>query len=242
MMADHQTRASSFVTSALEYALETRNLSRSFDLGERKVQALETVNFRVQPGEAVAIMGPSGGGKSTLLALLGGLDTPTSGQVMINGRDLYAMTEFERVQLRRGHLGYIFQGYDLLPALSVLENVEYPLLVAGLEPKQRRDRARAMLSEVGLEGKEHFLPDELSGGQQQRVGIARCLVSQPRVVLADEPTGNLDTGTTNAILDLLRLATQDRGMTLVMVTHDPEVAASADRIVRIRDGKLEVNS
>jgi putative ABC transport system ATP-binding protein len=242
MTLGHQIHASSFVASGLEYALETRSLSRIFDLGERKVQALENVNFRVRPGESVAIMGPSGGGKSTLLALLGGLDTSTSGQVLIEGQDLYAMTEFERVQLRRGHLGYIFQGYDLLPALSVLENVEYPLLVSGLEPKQRRERARAMLVEVGLEGKEHFLPDELSGGQQQRVGIARCLVSQPRIVLADEPTGNLDTGTTNAILELLRSATQDRGMTLVMVTHDPEVAASADRIVRIRDGKLEVNS
>jgi putative ABC transport system ATP-binding protein len=241
-MNSNQIRASGFVTSGPEYALETCNLSRSFDLGERKVQALETVNFRIRPGEAVAIMGPSGGGKSTLLALLGGLDTPTSGQVLIDGQDLYAMTEHERVQLRRGHLGYIFQGYDLLPALSVLENVEYPLLVAGLEPKQRRDRARAMLIEVGLEGKEHFLPDELSGGQQQRVGIARCLVSQPRVVLADEPTGNLDTATTHAILELLRSATFEHQMTLVMVTHDPEVAASADRIVRLRDGKLEVHA
>ena len=242
MMADYQTRVSGFITSSLRYALETRNLSRSFDFGERKVRALKHVDFRVQPGEGVAIMGPSGGGKSTLLALLGGLDRPTSGQVLIEGQDLYSMTEFERVQLRRGHLGYIFQGYDLLPALSVLENVEYPLLVAGLEPRQRRDRARAILVEVGLEGKEHFLPDELSGGQQQRVGIARCLVSEPRVVLADEPTGNLDTGTTRAILELLRSATLEHQMTLVMVTHDPEVAASADRIVRLRDGKLEVNT
>jgi putative ABC transport system ATP-binding protein len=242
MMTDHQIRVSGFITFGLEYAIETRSLTRTFDLGERKVQALENVNFRVQLGESVAIMGPSGGGKSTLLALLGGLDSPTSGQVLIDGQNLYTMTEFERVQLRRGHLGYIFQGYDLLPALSVLENVEYPLLVAGLEPTERRNRARAILSEVELGGKEEFLPDELSGGQQQRVGIARCLVSEPRVVLADEPTGNLDTGTTQAILELLRSATQDRGMTLVMVTHDLEVASSADRIVRIRDGKLEVNS
>ncbi len=241
-MTNEQTRVSGFIAHDLGYALETRNLSRSFDLGERKVRALENVNFRVRFGEAVAIMGPSGGGKSTLLALLGGLDTPTSGQVLINSQDLYAMTELERVQLRRGHLGYIFQGYDLLPALSVLENVEYPLLVAGIEIRERRERARAMLNEVGLGGKEDFLPDELSGGQQQRVGIARCLVSQPRVVLADEPTGNLDTVTTNAILELLRSATLEHHMTLVMVTHDPEVAASADRIVRLRDGKLEVNS
>ncbi len=223
------------------YDLETRKLSRVFDLGERQVQALQNVNFRVQPGESVAIVGPSGGGKSTLLALLGGLDTPTSGQVMLAGKDLYAMTEPERVQLRRGYLGYIFQGYDLLPALSVLENVAYPLLVAGLGSKERTDRARAMLVEVGLEGKEDFLPDELSGGQQQRVGIARCLVAEPHVVLADEPTGNLDTTTTDSILELLRVATLEHKMTLVMVTHDPEVAKSADRTVRIRDGMLEVN-
>jgi putative ABC transport system ATP-binding protein len=241
MIIGNQTRASSVAGFGLEYALETRSLSRVFDLGERKVQALENVNFRVRSGESVAIMGPSGGGKSTLLGLLGGLDTPTFGQVLIDRQDLYAMTERERVQLRRGHLGYIFQGYDLLPALNVLENVEYPLLVAGLEPIERRERARAMLVEVGLQGKEHFLPDELSGGQQQRVGIARCLVSQPRVVLADEPTGNLDTATAHAILELLRSATLEHHMTLVMVTHDPEVAASADRIVRLRDGKLEVN-
>jgi putative ABC transport system ATP-binding protein len=239
---DFQTRASAFASSGLVYALETRNLSRVFDLGERQVQALANVNFGVQAGESVAIMGPSGGGKSTLLALLGGLDTPSAGQVVIDGQDLNTMTEFERVQLRRGHLGYIFQGYDLLPALTVLENVEYPLLVAGLAAKSRTDRALAMLNEVGLTGKEDFLPDELSGGQQQRVGIARCLVSNPRVVLADEPTGNLDTSTSNAILELLRLSTKQHGMTLVMVTHDPEVAAQTDRIVRIRDGKLEVRA
>ncbi len=222
-----------------EFALETRDLSRFFDLGDTQVRALEGVNLRVRAGESVAIVGPSGGGKSTLLSLLGGLDAPTSGQVFVAGADLYAMTERERVQLRRGQLGYIFQGYDLLPALTVLENVEYPLLVAGLEPQERTRRARAMLEEVGLEGKEDFLPDELSGGQQQRVGIARCLVTEPSVVLADEPTGNLDTTTTDAILELLRDATLERGMTLVMVTHDPAIAALASRIVRIQDGRLE---
>jgi putative ABC transport system ATP-binding protein len=237
MIQSTQTRAS--IPPTAQYALETRNLSRSFDLGERQVRALENLNFCAHPGESIAIVGPSGGGKSTLLALLGGLDTPTSGTVLIDGQDLFAMTESERVNLRRGHLGYIFQGYDLLPALSVLENVEYPLLVSGLDAKARRDRARAMLSEVGLAGKEDFLPDELSGGQQQRVGIARCLVVEPRVILADEPTGNLDITTTNAILELLEASTLKRKMTLVMVTHDLEVAKRADRIVRIRDGKLE---
>ena len=232
-------RSSGPEANPARYALETRDLSRFFDLGDHQVRALEGVNLRVRAGESVAIVGPSGGGKSTLLSLLGGLDAPTSGQVFVASADLYAMTESQRVQLRRGQLGYIFQGYDLLPALTVLENVEYPLLVAGLEPTQRTRRARAMLIEVGLGDKENFLPDELSGGQQQRVGIARCLVGEPSVVLADEPTGNLDTTTTASILELLRVATAERGMTLVMVTHDPEVAARADRTVQIRDGRLE---
>lgn len=236
-----ETRNGTNHDNTVQHALETRRLGRCFHLGERQIRALDDVNFRVQPGECVAIMGPSGGGKSTLLALLGGLDRPTSGQVLIDGKDLHAMSESERVQLRRGHLGYIFQGYDLLPALSVQENVEYPLLVAGLEPEQRSLKARAILREVGLEGKEDFLPDELSGGQQQRVGIARCLVSQPRVVLADEPTGNLDTTTTDSILELLKQATLERRMTLVMVTHDPEVAVRADRTVHLRDGRIEVS-
>ena len=223
-------------------AIQTRQLSRVFALGNRQVQALQDVNFAAQPGEFVTIMGPSGGGKSTLLSLLGGLDTPSYGTVMLEGRDLYAMTETERVNLRRGGIGYIFQGYDLLPALSVLENVEYPMLVSKISSQERRDRAQIMLLEVGLESKEHFLPDELSGGQQQRVGIARCLVSEPRIVLADEPTGNLDTTTTAAILELLKKVIVKRNMTLIVVTHDPEVAAHANRIVRLRDGKIEVTS
>jgi putative ABC transport system ATP-binding protein len=224
------------------YALETVELSRVFDLGGRSVQALSAVNFRVQPGESVAIMGPSGGGKSTLLALLGGLDTPSAGEVRLFGQVLADLSEAQRVRLRRGSLGYIFQGYDLLPALSVLENVEYPLLVSGLPPAQRRERAHASLAEVGLADKAHFLPDELSGGQQQRVGIARCLVSQPGIVLADEPTGNLDSATTTDVLDLLLGSAARRGMTLIMVTHDPEVAARLSRTVQLRDGQLEGDS
>lgn len=226
----------------IQFALEARNLSRVFQIGERKIFALKNVNFSVERGESVAIVGPSGGGKSTLLGLLGGLDTPTSGQVFVAGRDLSSLSELEQVKLRRGNLGYIFQGYDLLPALSVLENVEYPLLVAGMNAPSRRELARAMLVEVGLDEQEDFLPDELSGGQQQRVGIARCLVAQPSVVLADEPTGNLDSSTSSSILELLISATIKRNMSLVMVTHDLEVAARANRTVQIRDGKLEVHS
>ncbi len=225
-----------------QYAIQTRNLSRVFQLGTREVHALQEVDFVVKPGEFVAIMGASGCGKSTLLSLLGGLDTPSFGTVLLEHQDLYAMTEAERVKLRRGGIGYIFQGYDLLPALTVLENVEYPMLVSKISSLERRERALAMLLEVGLSGKEDFLPDELSGGQQQRVGIARCLVSEPRIVLADEPTGNLDTTTTDSILELLKSAVFKRNMTLVIVTHDPDVAAHADRIVRLRDGRIEMTS
>jgi putative ABC transport system ATP-binding protein len=226
----------------VQFALEARNLSRVYHIGERQIHALRNVNFSVKRGESVAIVGPSGGGKSTLLGLLGGLDTPTSGQVFVAARDLSSLSELEHVKLRRGNLGYIFQGYDLLPALSVLENVAYPLLVAGIDANSRRELARAMLVEVGLDGQEDFLPDELSGGQQQRVGIARCLVSQPSVILADEPTGNLDSSTSSSILELLISATIKRNVSLVMVTHDLEVAARANRTVQIRDGKLEVHS
>lgn len=223
-------------------AVQTRNLTREFQLGNRSIKALENVAFEARVGEFVAIMGASGCGKSTLLALLGGLDTPTGGTVLLEGQDLFAITETARVNLRRGGIGYIFQGYDLLPALTVLENVEYPLLVSKISNLERRERARAILLEVGLTGKEDFLPDELSGGQQQRVGIARCLVSEPRIVLADEPTGNLDTTTTNSILELLKHAVTKRNMTLIIVTHDPEVAAQADRIVRLRDGRIEATT
>ena len=223
-------------------AVKTSHLSREFQLGNRSIKALENVEFEARAGEFVAVMGASGCGKSTLLSLLGGLDVPTRGEVLLEGQNLYTMTEAERVRLRRGGIGYIFQGYDLLPALTVLENVEFPLLVSKISSLERRNRAKAMLLEVGLEDKADFLPDELSGGQQQRVGIARCLVSEPRIVLADEPTGNLDTTTTNSILELLKGAILKRNMTLIVVTHDPEVAAHADRIVRLRDGRIELRS
>lgn len=227
------------VPDRAKYALEASQLSRSFNFGGIAIPALNEVSLQVRAGEFVAVMGPSGGGKSTLLALLGGLDEPTSGKVWVGGSDLFELSEAERVILRRGTLGYVFQSYDLLPALTALENVEFPLLVAGLSSTERYAKAMAALNEVGLAGKEHFLPDELSGGQQQRVGIARCLVAMPKVILADEPTGNLDSGTTQSVLDLLHTACKQHGTALVVVTHDPEVAAQADRIIRLRDGRLE---
>ncbi len=216
--------------------LQTRDLSKDFLLGQTQVHALSRVNFQIQVGETVAVMGPSGGGKSTFLALLGGLDTPSSGQVLLQGQDFFALTEAQRVQARRGTLGYIFQGYALLPFLSVQDNVEYPLLVAGIGKEERSTRAILALEQVGLLEKADFLPEELSGGQQQRVGIARCVVSRPKVILADEPTGNLDSENTHSVLDLLERMCKQQGSALVIVTHDPEVAARADRIVYLQDG------
>jgi len=226
------------LTTASTTVLEARGLGRRFPIGEGFVTALEGVDFALSQGEKVALMGPSGCGKSTLLALLGGLDTPSSGEVWVNGAAQSRSSEAEKVSLRRGTLGFIFQGYDLLPFLSVQANVEYPLLTAGVAPLERAQRARELLEAVGLSGKENALPEELSGGQQQRVGIARCLVTNPSIVLADEPTGNLDLETTNSVLELLFNLLRSSGASLVKVTHDPEVAAHADRILTLKDGRM----
>ncbi len=224
--------------SSAGLVLSVQNLNRSFQLGTQIVQAICDLTFDIASVQSLAIMGPSGCGKSTLLALLGGLDEPTSGTITLDGQNLSLMSELARVNLRRGTLGYIFQGYDLLPFLTVQANIEFPLMAAGLPSSERIARAKAMILEVGLAGKEDFLPDELSGGQQQRVAIARCLISSPRIVLADEPTGQLDSETTASILGLLFAVTTKRNATLVMVTHDPEVATRADRVVRLLDGKI----
>jgi putative ABC transport system ATP-binding protein len=218
--------------------LQTTNLGRSYRIGRETVHALENVEMSVNKGEFVAIVGPSGSGKSTLLNLLGGLDQPTSGKILLDGHDLANYNEEQLAALRRQNLGFIFQRHDLFPELLVRENVEFPLLLNGSSPAERRQRADSLLELVGLSEKADHLPEELSAGQQQRVGIARSLANMPLILLADEPTGNLDSTTADEIITVLIDLTHSQDLTLVMVTHDPEVAAKADRILSMCDGHL----
>jgi putative ABC transport system ATP-binding protein len=218
--------------------VEGRNLHKVYHLRNTRVEAVRGVDLKIYPGEFVAIMGPSGCGKSTLLNLLAGLDEPTEGEVFVAGQCLEGLDEGERARLRRRLVGFVFQSFDLLPLLTVVQNVEFPLALAGTDSKNRRERAVDMLSQVGLTGKEDAVPDELSGGQKQRVAIARTLVTGPDVIFADEPTGSLDSLTGSDILSLLRAAVDESGSTVVMVTHDEHDARVADRILRLRDGRL----
>jgi putative ABC transport system ATP-binding protein len=212
------------------------DVTRRYGEGETAVDALRGVSLSVQPGELVAVMGPSGSGKSTLMHILAALDEPTSGTVTIGGQDVAGLTDREVTLLRRKHIGFVFQFFNLLPMLTAEENVALPLSIAGEKP----DKAFLddLLKRLGIYDRRSHRPAELSGGQQQRVAIARALVSQPTVVLADEPTGNLDTTTSHEILDLLRSATEDYGQTTVMVTHDAGAAAIAGRILFLSDGLI----
>jgi putative ABC transport system ATP-binding protein len=221
-----------------EIVVQTTNLRRTYRVGRDTVTALGGVDIIVHKGEFVAIMGPSGCGKSTLLNLLGGLDQPTAGSVQLGGRDLHGLSEDTIAALRRKTIGFIFQRHDLFPVLTACENVEFPLLLDGLPPAERRARAQEFLALVGLADKADHLPDELSGGQQQRVGIARALVNAPALLLADEPTGNLDSATAAEVLEALSTLVRAHGLTLMMVTHDPEAASHANRIVHLKDGHL----
>ncbi len=221
-----------------EIALQTVALRREYRVGRDIVVALGGVDITITQGEFVAVMGPSGCGKSTLLNLLGGLDRPTAGQVLLAGRDLAAYNEEQLAALRRAQMGFIFQRHDLFPVLTAAENVEFPLLLGDAPQAERRARAAALLDLVGLADKAAHLPDELSGGQQQRVGIARALANTPQILLADEPTGNLDSATAADVLAALIALARSQHLTLVMVTHDPEVAAYADRILQLKDGHL----
>jgi putative ABC transport system ATP-binding protein len=218
--------------------LQTTGLGRSYRVGRDTIHALENVDMTIAQGNIVAIVGPSGSGKSTLLNLLGGLDQPTSGHVLLDGLDLADYNEEELAALRRQKLGFIFQRHDLFPELLVRENVEFPLLLNGTAPEKRTQRAYALLELVGLSEKADHLPEELSGGQQQRVGIARSLANMPLILLADEPTGNLDSATAGEIIGMLIELIRRQGLTLVMVTHDLEVAGRADRILSMHDGHL----
>ncbi len=221
-----------------DIVLQTVGLKREYRIGRDTIAALRGVDIAIQRGEFVAIMGPSGCGKSTLLNLLGGLDQPTAGKVLIDGHDLAGFNEEKLATLRRQKMGFIFQRHDLFPVLTARENVEFPLMLGDVPAAERRSRAENRLRLVGLLEKAEHLPDELSGGQQQRIGIARALANDPLILFADEPTGNLDSATAQEVLDALIELAAVSGLTLVMVTHDAESAARADRILRLKDGQL----
>ena len=221
-----------------EIVLQAIDLTREYRVGRETVFALGGVGIEIQKGEFVAIMGPSGCGKSTLLNLLGGLDQPTNGKVLLDGHDLSEYNEEQLAALRRQKMGFIFQRHDLFPVLTARENIEFPMLLGDVPLEERRARSEGLLTIVGLLEKADHLPDELSGGQQQRVGIARSLANAASILLADEPTGNLDSATSAEIIDELISLTRAKALTLVMVTHDEEVAAHADRILYLKDGCL----
>jgi putative ABC transport system ATP-binding protein len=219
--------------------LVTERLQKQYQMGEVKVGALRGVDFVIRQGEFVAIMGPSGSGKSTLMHLLGGLDTPSDGDVMLGGKPLAHLSDDQLTIVRRRQIGFIFQFFNLLPTLSAAENVALPLLIDGRRIEDYQGRIGELLALVGLADRADHRPDQLSGGEQQRVAIARALVGDPAIVLADEPTGNLDTASGEEILKLLRRACDEKGQTIVMVTHDTHAAEYADRVVRLRDGLIE---
>jgi putative ABC transport system ATP-binding protein len=223
----------------MEYVLEARALTKTYGEGAAKVEALRGVDLTVRPGEFVAIMGPSGSGKSTLLHLLAGVEHPTTGNVFLEGHDLAKLSDDELTLLRRRRLGFVFQQFNLLPMLTAMENVSLPLLLDGIAPATAGDRTRAALDRVGMGHRQTHLPSELSGGEQQRVAVARALVIEPALLLADEPTGNLDSEKGQQVVDLLRRLVDERSQTIVIVTHDAQVAAQAQRIVHVRDGHLE---
>jgi putative ABC transport system ATP-binding protein len=221
-----------------ESLIRLRGLTKRYGSGDAAFLALRGVDLDVQRGEFVAVMGPSGSGKSTLMNLLGCLDTPTAGSYQFKGIAVEHLNKDQRSLLRRHALGFIFQGFNLLARTSALENVELPLLYRGYSRKQRHEMAREALDQVGLTDKERNTPAELSGGQQQRVAIARAIVTKPDTLFADEPTGNLDSNTTLEIMDLLRKLNSDRSISIIMVTHEDEVAACARRIIHVRDGLI----
>ncbi|MGF1504499.1 MAG: ABC transporter ATP-binding protein [Anaerolineae bacterium] len=217
--------------------IEVTDISRRFEMGDTVVKALEGVNLQVERGEFLCLMGPSGSGKSTLLNLLGGLDTPTSGLIRVGGDNIAELDENGLADYRRKRVGFIFQSFNLLPTMTALQNVEYPMIFAGLPPAERQQRAAQLLTAVGLGDRLDHKPTELSGGQQQRVAVARSLVNQPDILLGDEPTGNLDTKTGEEILTMLTSLNQG-GQTIILVTHDPRVTKHASRTVHMLDGHI----
>ncbi len=223
---------------AIEPIIKIRNLVKIYHVGDEKLRALDGVTLDVYPGEFLCIVGRSGSGKSTLLNMLAGLEKPTRGAIQIAGQRLDKMNESQLVRFRLEHVGFIFQQFNLFPALTALENVTMPLVYRGVAPKERKKKALTMLKQLGLGSHIRHKPTQMSGGQQQRVGIARALVASPQIVFADEPTGNLDSRTSDEILSLIKEIAKQNGATLIMVTHDNTIAERADRVVRLLDGKV----
>ena len=216
--------------------MQIQHLSKVYGQGENQVRAVDDISFTVEKGEFLAIIGPSGSGKSTLLHILGGVDCPTSGKVFVDGQDVYAQNEDQLAIFRRRQVGIIYQFYNLIPVLNVVENMTLPVLMDGRQVNQ--ERLEELLDVLGLRGREKYLPNQLSGGQQQRVSIGRALMNAPAVVLADEPTGNLDSKNSQEIVELLKMSNKKYGQTLVIITHDENIALQAHRVIAIEDGRI----
>jgi len=218
--------------------IRVKNLKKTYYIGETSVHALNGVDFSIYKGEFIAIVGTSGSGKSTLLNMLAGLEKPSSGEIIVAGQHIERMTETELVNFRREHVGFIFQSFNLMPTMNSIENVALPLTFRGMKKDKREKLARAALKLVGLTKTMKHRPTQMSGGQQQRVGVARALVLNPEIIFADEPTGNLDSATSEEVMTLMQLVVKEHGMTLIMVTHDNHLATYADRVFRIIDGRI----
>ncbi len=218
--------------------LIAEKIVKNYHLGKHTVQALDGVDFVVEKGEFVAIMGPSGSGKSTLMHLIGGLDKPSDGEITLAGKRLSLLKDKQITELRRRNVGFIFQFFNLLPTLTAEENITLPILIDGKNPRKYKDRLEALLNLIGLEDRRRHKPEQLSGGEQQRVAVARAMITEPAILLADEPTGNLDSKTGTTIMELLRRSCDDLGQTIVVVTHDAHAASFADRVVFLRDGQV----
>ncbi|GAW27896.1 ABC transporter ATP-binding protein [Carboxydocella sp. ULO1] len=219
--------------------IKVERLTQKFTMGQEEIYAVNDICLEINPGEFIALVGPSGSGKSTLLNLLGGLIRPTSGKVTIGDREITQLSEDALALLRRKHIGFVFQSFNLIHTLTALENVERPMLFAGVPKNKRHLKAKRLLELTGLSNRENHKPNELSGGQQQRVSIARALANDPEILLADEPTGNLDSKTSQEIIQLLNRLNRENQKTIVLVTHDPNIAAYGDRVIHFRDGRIE---
>lgn len=225
----------------MDNLIEIRNITKLYEMGEEKLYALRGVDLEIKKNEYVAIMGPSGSGKSTLMNIIGCLDTPTSGDYKLNGKDVHEMDDDELAEIRNKEIGFVFQTFNLLPRSNAVHNVELPLIYSGVSKSERIQRAQDALANVGLADRMNHKPNELSGGQRQRVSVARALINKPSILLADEPTGNLDTKTGEEIMELFK-ELNNKGNTIIIVTHEEDIARHAKRIVKIRDGMIESDS